>query len=156
MVKYKDEKEFKIKCTGICEPEQAIPEEIRVLYTPEDQEIAESLYDPVRWAWRNFNWEPRVSKEEFGSIRYQEMMLRCTAKRKALRLGRQSGKTEAICVLMLFKAFVNERHKVLVITPYRSQIELIFKRIKELIYQSPDLSNSIKSCLLYTSPSPRD
>ena len=71
-------------------------------------------------------------------------MLRCTAKRKALRLGRQSGKTEAICVLMLFKAFVNERHKVLVITPYRSQIELIFKRIKELIYQSPDLSNSIK------------
>ncbi len=144
MTKYKDEKVFKIKCTGICEPDQAIPESIRVLYTPEDQEIAESLYDPVRWAWRNFNWEPRVSKEEFGSVPYQEMMLRCTAKRKALRLGRQSGKTEAICVLMLFKAFVNENYKVLVITPYRSQIELIFKRIKELIYASPDLSSSVK------------
>lgn len=144
MAKYKDETEFKIKCTGICEPEQIIPKELRVLYSEEDLEVAESLYDPVRWAWRNFNWEPRVSREEFGAVRYQEMMLRCTAKRKALRLGRQSGKTEAICVLMLFKAFVNENYKVLVITPYRSQIELIFKRIKELIFQSTDLSNSVK------------
>ena len=144
MAKYKDEQRFKIKCTGICDPDQLIPEKIRLLYSEEDLKVAEALYNPVKWAKRNFDWEPRVSKEEFGSVPYQEVMLRCTAMRKALRLGRQSGKTEAICVLMLFKAFVSQSHKVLVITPYRSQIELIFKRIKELIGQSPDLMDSIK------------
>lgn len=144
MAKYKDERKFKIKCTGICEPGQIIPENIRALYSDEELQVAEALYNPVQWAWRNFQWEPRVSKEEFGAVKYQEMMLRCTSKRKALRLGRQSGKTEAICVLMLFRAFVNENYKILVITPYRSQIELIFKRVKELIAQSPDLMNSIR------------
>lgn len=137
---YKDDG-FKIKCQGICEADEILPEEVRLLYNEEELEMAESLYNAVTWAKRNFDWEPRVSKDD---IRYQEMMLRCTSKRKALRLGRQSGKTEAICVLMLFRAFVNENYKILVITPYRSQIELIFKRIKELIYQSPDLQNSVR------------
>ena len=138
--KYPDEG-FRIKCQGICSTDEILPEEIRLLYNEEELEMADSLYNSVTWAKRNFNWEPRVSTD---GIAYQEMMLRCTSKRKALRLGRQSGKTEAICVLMLFKAFTQENYKVLVITPYRSQIELIFKRIKELIYQSPDLSNSVK------------
>jgi len=137
---YKDEG-FKVKCQGICEADDLLPEEVRLLYDEEEIEMAESLYNSVIWAKRNFGWEPRVSKD---GIEYQEMMLRCTSRRKALRLGRQSGKTEAICVLMLFRAFVNENYKILVITPYRSQIELIFKRIKELIYQSPDLQNSVK------------
>lgn len=138
--KYKDEG-FRIKCQGICEADEILPEEVRLLYNEEELEMAESLYNSVTWAKRNFGWEPRVSKD---GIAYQEMMLRCTSKRKALRLGRQSGKTEAICVLMLFKAFTQENYKILVITPYRSQIELIFKRIKELIYQSTDLSASIR------------
>jgi replicative DNA helicase len=137
---YKDEG-FRIKCQGICEAEDLLPEEIRLLYDGDELELAESLYDPVIWAKRNFDWDPRISTDD---VRYQEMMLRCTSRRKALRLGRQSGKTEAICVLMLFRAFTQENYKVLVITPYRSQIELIFKRIKELIYQSTDLSNSVR------------
>jgi replicative DNA helicase len=137
---YKDEG-FRVKCQGICEPDELLPEEITLLYNDDELEMAESLYNPVVWAKRNFDWEPRISKDD---IHYQEMMLRCTARRKALRLGRQSGKTEAICVLMLFRAFTSENYKVLVITPYRSQIELIFKRIKELIYMSPDLQNSVR------------
>lgn len=142
--KYPEEGIEKLKCSGICEPDQIIPESMRVLYSKDELELAETLYNPVSWAFKNFGWEPRVARDEFGGARYQEMMLRCTSKRKALRLGRQSGKTEAICVLMLFRAFVNENYKILVITPYRSQIELIFKRIKELIQDSADLSNSVK------------
>ena len=137
---YEDEG-FRVKCQGIRDAQEMLPEELRLLYDDEELEMAESLYNPVIWAKRNFDWEPRISKDD---IQYQEMMLRCTSKRKALRLGRQSGKTEAICVLMLFKAFTNENYKVLVITPYRSQIELIFKRIKELIRQSTDLQSSVK------------
>ena len=142
--KYPEEGLTKLKCTGICEVDEILPEEMRVLYSKDELELAGTLYDPVKWAFRNFGWEPRVAREEFGGARYQEMMLRCTSKRKALRLGRQSGKTEAICVLMLFKAFVSQNYKILVITPYRSQIELIFKRVKELIQDSTDLSSSIK------------
>jgi len=136
--------DFKVKCSGICEIDEIVPEEVRIMYTDEQLRLAESVYNPVTWAADQFDWEPRVAREEYGGARYQEMMLRCTARRKALRLGRQSGKTEAICILMLFKAFTNNNFKVLVITPYRSQIELIFKRVKELMWESADLSNSIK------------
>jgi len=141
--KYPDN-DFIVKCNGICDSEDIIPEEVRLMYSEDDLRLAESVYNPVIWAYDQFGWEPRVAREEYGGARYQELMLRCSAKRKALRLGRQSGKTEAICILMLFRAFTNSNYKILVITPYRSQIELIFKRVKELIYQSSDLSNSIK------------
>jgi replicative DNA helicase len=74
----------------------------------------------------------------------------CSSKRKVFRLGRQLGKTETLSVSILYNMFVkpgkakDESFTVIVITPYQSQIELIFKRLNELISSSSTIANSIK------------
>jgi replicative DNA helicase len=81
---------------------------------------------------------------------YQATMLRCTSKRKVFRIGRQAGKTESLVVSILFNMFnkpgipSGEGFKVIVITPYQSQIDLIFTRLMQLINGSAVLQNSIK------------
>ena len=81
---------------------------------------------------------------------YQADMLRCTSKRKVFRIGRQAGKTESLVISMLFSMFTKpsvpdtEGFKIVVITPYQSQIELIFTRMNELINSSSLTQNSLK------------
>lgn len=58
--------------------------------------------------------------------------------------GRQIGKSDTLCVSILHKLFTNRGYAVTVITPYQSQIELLFGRIHELISGNTELINSIK------------
>ena len=64
-------------------------------------------------------------------------------------LTHNSGKTECLVISMLFAMFTqpktaeDEGFKIVVITPYQSQIDLIFTRLMELIRSSPTLTNSI-------------
>ncbi len=74
----------------------------------------------------------------------QAVMLRCTAKRKVFRIGRQFGKTETCCVAILHALFTHKDFKVIVITPYQTQIDLIFKRLEKLIKSSNNTQNSVK------------
>jgi replicative DNA helicase len=67
---------------------------------------------------------------------YQKIMLRCSAKRKVFRCGRQIGKSETICVSILYNACTNKDFRVIVITPYQTQIEVIFNRLSSLIKKS--------------------
>jgi hypothetical protein len=77
-------------------------------------------------------------------------MLRCTSKRKVFRIGRQAGKTETLVISMLYHLFTkpgvpeDQGFKIVVITPYQSQIDLIFGRMMQLIRSSPLTNNSIK------------
>lgn len=75
---------------------------------------------------------------------YQAEMLRCSAKRKIFRIGRQAGKTETLVVSMLHAIFTNKNFKVLLLTPYSSQIEMIFTRIEEFLNANSLLYNSKK------------
>lgn len=75
---------------------------------------------------------------------YQAIMLRCTAKLKVFRIGRQAGKTESICVSILHNIFTKKDFRVIVITPYQTQIEVIFNRLSSLIKNAPKLNGSIK------------
>lgn len=108
------------------------------------QEALEYLVndDPVLWAKVYLNWQARD---------YQLTILR-TAKKSlklVLRLGRRLGKTECMCVLILWFAFTqynkgqNNQYNILIITPYETQIDLIFKRLHQLI----DLSQLISSLI---------
>jgi len=60
------------------------------------------------------------------------------------------GKSESICVSILFNMFTkpgkaeDQGFNVILITPYQTQIDLIFKRLNELLEGNPDLHNSIK------------
>lgn len=61
--------------------------------------------------------------------------------------------TETICVSILYYLITKpgkEEDKgfdIIIITPFQSQIELIFKRLQELVLNSPDLQNSIARCV---------
>lgn len=55
-----------------------------------------------------------------------------------------SHNSEALCVFILFKMFTERGYSVVVITPYQSQVELIYKRLFELLETSPELINSVK------------
>lgn len=73
---------------------------------------------------------------------YQAYMLRCTAKRKVFRIGRQAGKTETLIIALLFAVYTNRQFKAILIAPFQAQIELIFSRIEEHLNNSEILYNS--------------
>jgi hypothetical protein len=163
---------FKVKCKGIPLYNQL---EMFTGMAPEQQEAAVGILDPVRWAAETLDWHcldpdgsiwARKNPEEYaewiadhpgesilGQSRYhrpyQAEMLRCSARRKVFRIGRQAGKTEAIVVSMLYHLFTKpglppeEGFKIVVLTPYQAQIDLIFKRMMELLRVSPTTNNSI-------------
>lgn len=98
--------------------------------------------DPVLWAKVYLNWTARG---------YQKVILRQGKRNKkiVLRLGRRLGKTECMCVLILWYAHTqinkgeNNQYDILIITPYETQVDLIFDRLKQLIYNSPLLKDMI-------------
>lgn len=132
---------FIISCKGIKESDELITPELALMLSPEEKRLALQLYDSVTWASDVLNWTPRVSKD---GIEYQSMMLKCTAKRKVFRLGRRTGKTASIAIRALHFLATQKNGKVLVVTPYKAQIDIIFDMVKEHIGKSVDLQNSIK------------
>lgn len=99
--------------------------------------------NPLLWAYVYLNWQARG---------YQiPIILEGKKSRKlVLRLGRRLGKTEDMCVLILWYAYTqynrgdNNQYDVVIATPYETQIDLIFTRLHQLIDNSPIL-NSVKT-----------
>jgi replicative DNA helicase len=100
------------------------------------------------WQSKNPGKEP-IHKSRYWRP-YQAEMLRCSALQVVARIGRQVGKTESLVIKMLFNAFTkpgrpeNEGFKIIVITPFQAQIDMIFERLTTLIKTSPVIQNSIK------------
>ena len=120
-------KNWQVRCAGRYHTEALLTNKT---ITEEEAKIAMIHLDPIHWANMYLNWKPRF---------YQELMLRCTAKRKVMRLGRRNGKTDCMCVDMLFHAFTSPGVRILVVAPYKNQVELIFTRLTEFIEGNPDL-----------------
>lgn len=97
---------------------------------------------PVLWAKVYLNWEARDYQ-----IRILDQGKK--AKKLVLRLGRRLGKTECMCVLILWHAFTqinkgpNNQYDVLIITPFETQVDLIFDRLQQLIDGSPILKSEV-------------
>jgi len=105
------------------------------------------LICPSKWAFVHFGWEP---------YDYQQSILDLLPETSSavFRLGRRLGKTEIMCIIILWYAFTQYNKKetnastqsqydVLIITPYETQIDTIFKRLTELIGASATLQSSI-------------
>src|SRR5690606_1313994 len=102
--------------------------------TTEEVLTLEILADPVKWAKEYLNWNARD---------YQVTILNQGAKRNrvVLRLGRRLGKTECMCVLILWHAFTqlnrdpekaaSDPYDILILTPAEKQSILIYDRLKE-------------------------
>lgn len=109
------------------------------------QEALEYLVsdNPVLWAKTYLNWEARD---------YQIEILNQgrAGKKIVLRLGRRLGKTECMCILILWYAYTQvnacdeNKYDIIIITPYEAQVDLIFDRLKQLIDLSPVFKGMIK------------
>lgn len=110
-----------------------------------DDEVLEYivLSSPTLWAKVYLDWTARD---------YQIPILEQgkNSKKLVLRLGRRLGKTECMCVLILWYAYTQinkgpnaNQFDILIITPFETQIDLIFDRLHQLIDQSPIFQNSV-------------
>lgn len=111
----------------------------------EQAKLRKIMEDPVLWAKafvRTNN--PKTKKLEPWTARdYQVEMLRDPGTRVVYRLGRRCGKTDCMIIGGLHKAFTNQHFRILYITPYENQVNLIFMRMRELIHDSPLLKNEV-------------
>lgn len=102
------------------------------------QEAIEYLVsnDPKLWAKVYLDWEARDYQIDILNQGRE-------SKKLVLRLGRRLGKTENMCILILWYAYTQinaceeGRYDILIITPYETQVDLIFDRLKQLIDGSP-------------------
>jgi len=92
------------------------------------------LFDPVAWAMQEFGWTPRF---------YQKDMLSCTSNRKLYRLGRRTGKTEAMVIEALYMLTTNKNYTILVAAPFERQITRFFDELDKFIAKSVSLKGSL-------------
>tara|TARA_R110002074_G_scaffold402324_1_gene607019 strand:+ start:52244 stop:54064 length:1821 start_codon:yes stop_codon:yes gene_type:complete len=102
--------------------------------TVDEFQEAAILLDPIAWAQKELDWEPRF---------YQEDMIYCTSQYKLNRLGRRSGKTEAMVVETLHHAVTNKNHSILIIAPYERQVARFFDEMNKFINMSVGLQGSL-------------
>jgi replicative DNA helicase len=95
-------------------------------------EVVQELYNPSQWAFNHVGFIPHW---------YQDRAMRCTSSRRALRMGRRTGKTESMALLLLFYALTNANLKILAIAPYKSQVKEINDRINKFL----DVNTSLRS-----------
>ena len=100
--------------------------------------------NPILWAKVYLDWESRGYQDEM-------LLQGKKSKRLVLRLGRRLGKTECLCILILWYSFTQMNqgdnpnvYDILIVTPFETQIDLIFDRVHQLIDMSPLLKDSIK------------
>lgn len=159
--------DFAIECKGIpLDPVQHIVEiteraGVRGGLADSDIKAMATVRDPVLWAHENVTslaegtgergpWVPQGASVENiakynldpSSEYYQELMVKCTARRQVLRLGRRSGKSWTLTIKALHKMVTNRGYRVMVITPAQAQLDLIFDRIDDFIEGSPSLKAS--------------
>jgi len=111
----------------------------------ERAKLAKIHADPVLWAraYLRVN-NPKTKKMEPWTARdYQQEMLRDKHTRVVYRLGRRCGKTETMIVGGLHKAATNKLFRILYVTPYENQVNLIFMRMREIIAESPLLKAQV-------------
>lgn len=106
------------------------------------------IRDVSKWAYVYFGWT---------AYDYQIPILKniINDSQAVFRLGRRLGKTEMMCILILWYAFTQYNKKrvtnstedvydILIVAPFEKQIDLIFKRLKELVEASP----AYKGCIV--------
>lgn len=111
----------------------------------EQQKLKKIMADPVSWAKAFLVSNNALMKKRgpWEARDYQTEMLRDKSLRKVYRLGRRCGKTETMIVEGLHKVFTHKQFRVLYVTPYETQVNLIFMRMRELINDSPLVKNEV-------------
>lgn len=109
--------------------------------------MKEIIRDPVLWSQKFIVTYDSVKKCETPWIArwYQAEVLRDKSKKRVLRQGRRTGKTEEMILDMLWRTNTRRNYRCLTITPYENQVRLQFQRLKELIDASPLIKQEVVS-----------
>ena len=105
----------------------------------EREKLLQIKNDPILWAKTFVRVSDPITKKIGPWIArdYQKEMLRDKSLRKVYRCGRRTGKTETMVIEGLHPTLTRKNFRVLYITPYENQVNLIFMRIREIIHDSP-------------------
>ena len=97
------------------------------------------MADPVLWAKAFVISNDAIAKKvgPWKARDYQEEMLRDKSLYKVYRCGRRIGKSETMIIEGLHKAYTHEGFRILYVTPYETQVNFVFMRMRELIQSSP-------------------
>jgi replicative DNA helicase len=129
---------FLVDCFGI--PKDIIDPTVKTGLSSEQIENLEAVQDIVKFAKKYLQlpdgtqWEARE---------YQEKVLRCTSRRKVLRIGRRTGKTDSVCVEICYYLFTQKKCRLLVVGPQKVHVEEIFGRVRAFIAANPLLADSV-------------
>ena len=109
--------------------------------------MKEIMEDPIKWAQSFVTIFDGAKKEYTPWIGrwYQVEMLRDRSLMKVYRCGRRTGKTETMVIDGLHRANTKKHQRILYVTPYETQVNLIFKRINEVIDSSPLIKSKVMS-----------
>ena len=135
-----------IRCNGYRDADLILGD-IEDTLTPEQLNNLKELYDPVIWAYNNIEtkpgqpWVPRASND---GEPYQTNLLKCSAFREVFRLGRRTGKSESLAVLILWMSLTNNNYSILVVAPFQSQLDEIFERVVTYAETSPKIKSKFK------------
>lgn len=117
-------------------------------YNKADQiKLARIMKDPVAWAQAFLRtYDSSTGKVGPWKARwYQVEMMSDKSKKRVYRCGRRTGKTETMVVESLFHVCTKRNFRVLIVTPYETQVRLAFMRLNELIQESPVVKSMIVS-----------
>ena len=139
----KDHGKRVIPCKGLADAKSMLGEDVYedlvATYNEEETELLNAIYDPYAYM------EAYLDKEKKGKpdrrfIRrwYQERVIRCTAQSKVVRMGRRTGKTMALAILILHKVLTNANFRVLLVSPFAVQTEEVVDNIKNLCTLLPE------------------
>lgn len=84
--------------------------------------------DPVTWAKTYLSKTDKAVRPRV----YQIIMMRHPKRFKVFRMGRRSGKTFTMAILLLHYSYITNKGRSLVVTPMKEQAGLIYKEMLEL------------------------
>lgn len=113
--------------------------------TTDYQKVKEVLDDPVKWAQIFVNIFDNATKikQPWVARWYQGEMMRDQSDKKVYRCGRRTGKSECMVMEALKYASTRRHFRILFITPYESQVRLLFMRMNEILQESPALNSMV-------------
>lgn len=160
--------DFRVKCKFIprglpgLNQSRVLEEAARLEIHPADaKRMLLSSIDPVAWAELMFGFDDEnIGTENEWAIRnYQKEQMRCSAQRLVLRQGRRSGKTFSVCLKIVYYVFnllikkgktkngkpITKGPEIIVVTPFQTQLDTIFRQIEELILRNEELKAMVIS-----------
>ena len=120
-----------ITCSGMLSVDDVLSKEEVAMLPLDEVEMLEKEVNRYKWAKDTFVKDD--GRALIGDRFYQEMMIRCSAKRKVLRCGRRVGKSFSMAVMITEALLRNEDYRILVVTPFEVQAEEIFNLVKQLL-----------------------